>query len=321
MGLLVDGQWRQDWYEPDSEGRFRRPNTHFRGRVRDEPNSPHPPQSGRYHLYVSLACPWAHRTLITRARLGLEGHVGLSVVDPHMGDDGWAFSDYPGCLPDPIHGAKLLRDVYLAADPRYTGRVTTPVLWDRVAGSIVNNESREIMRMLDCEFTGLAADGATLVPPAGLDEVDHVLDALYEPVNNGVYRAGFATTQEAYEEACTLLFEQLDRWENRLATRRYLCGDVISEADVAMYVTLIRFDLVYYSHFKCNVRRIRDYPNLWNYLNDLYGSPGFGATTDLRHIKVHYYWSQTAVNPTRVVPLGPDPGVGEPHDRGRFNSD
>ena len=320
MGLLVDGQWRTDWYESDSEGRFRRPNTHFHGRVRAETGAAHPPASGRYHLYVSLACPWAHRTLITRRRRGLEEHVSVSVVDPHMGDDGWAFSNYPGCMPDPIHGARLLRDVYLAADPRYTGRVTTPVLWDREAGTIVNNESREIMRMLDVEFGELATPGTSLIPECGADAVDRILDALYEPVNNGVYRAGFATTQDAYEEACTLLFEQLDRWDTELATRRYLCGAEISEADVAMYVTLARFDTVYFGHFKCNQRRIQDYPNLGGYLRDLYQSPGFGATTDLRHIKVHYYWSQATVNPTRIVPLGPDVDLGAPHDRKRFAS-
>jgi len=318
MGLLVDGQWRNDWYEPDSEGRFRRPATSFHGRVRDDAESNHHAVSGRYHLYASYACPWAQRTLIARSRLGLQEHIGLAIVDPHMGSDGWAFSNFPGCMPDEILAAKFLRDVYLAADPHYTGRVTTPVLWDREENAIVNNESRDIMRMLDSEFAALAAPGTSLLPACGVDSVDRVLDELYEPVNNGVYRAGFATTQAAYDEACNLLFEQLDRWDLELATRRYLCGATVSEADVALYVTLVRFDLVYYSHFKCNVRRIQDYANLWNYLKDLYQSPGFGETTDLRHIKIHYYWSQPTVNPTQVVPLGPSIDLSGPHDRDRF---
>lgn len=318
MGQLVNGEWRTDWYEPDAEGRFRRPTTQFRARVTADGSSGFRVEPGRYHLYVSLACPWAHRTVIVRRAKGLEDAVGLSIVDAHMGDDGWEFRDAPGTIPDTVNGARFLRDVYLKANPRYTGRVTVPVVWDKQTGTIVNNESREIMRMLDVEFHPLARRDLTFLPPGGERDVDAVLDALFEPINNGVYRAGFARSQRAYEEACEEVFAALGRWEETLSRQRYLCGDVPTEADVAMYTTLVRFDVVYYSHFKLNLRRIQDHQNLWGYLRDLYQTPGFGETTDVEQIKQHYFWSQTTVNPTRIVPLGPIVDFTAPHDRERF---
>lgn len=306
MGQLVDGVWKTGWYEPDDKGAFQRPKTRFR-------NQPAVIEPGRYHLYVSYACPWAHRTLITRALRGLGGAITVTAVDPKMGDDGWQFrSDEP----DPIGGARFLRDVYVRADAHYTGRVTVPVLWDRVTHTIVNNESREIMRMLDVELDALATRGPSLAPPALRAQIDEVLDAIYEPINNGVYRAGFATTQAAYEDACRELFAALDRWEAVLQGQRFLCGDAMTEADVALFTTLLRFDLVYYAHFKCNLRRVRDYPALWGFVRDVYQTPGVRETCDLDAIKTHYYWSQTTINPTRVVPLGPTLDLDAPHGRG-----
>ncbi|HEY5937006.1 MAG TPA: glutathione S-transferase family protein [Kofleriaceae bacterium] len=297
MGQLVDGIWRTGWYEPDQKGAFQRPEAKFRGQ-------PKVIEPGRYHLYVSLACPWAHRTLITRALRGLESAISVTVVDPRMSDDGWSFRPED---PDPIAGAKLLRDVYLRADAKYTGRVTVPVLWDRVENTIVNNESREVMRILDVACAKLAEAPLvdTLAPEDLRAEIDRTLDAIYKPINNGVYRAGFAGKQSAYEHAVGELFEALAHWDGVLATRPFLCGDRITEADIALFTTLIRFDLVYYSHFKCNVRRLRDHANLWRFTRRMYQHPGIGPTCDLDHIKVHYYWSQTTVNPTRIVPLGP----------------
>jgi glutathionyl-hydroquinone reductase len=316
MGQLVDGEWRTGWYEPDPEGRFRRPDTKFHDRVTADGSSGFPAQAGRYHLYVSYACPWAHRTLVTRAVRRLEPVVGVSIVDPHMGSDGWEFSDAPGTVPDTVNGARLLREIYLKSQPRYTGRVTVPVLWDRESQTIVNNTSREIMRMLDVEFRAFGDPERTLLPEGLAPAVDAGLDAIYEPINNGVYKAGFATSQAAYADACSTLFDALDRWEGVLGEQRYLCGDRLTEADVAMYTTLVRFDLVYYAHFKCNLRRLRDHHNLWNYLLDLHQTPGFRETTHLDHIKTHYYWSQTTVNPHRIVPLGPTLDYDAPHDRG-----
>jgi putative glutathione S-transferase len=252
-----------------------------------------------------------------RALRGLESAIGVSVVDPLMGDDGWVFTDAPGTQPDTVNGAQFLRDIYLKADVKYTGRVTVPVLWDKVRGTIVCNESREVMRMLDVELDDLAERGPTLAPPELLQSIDEVLDAIYNPINNGVYRAGFAKKQEAYDEACTGLFAALDRWEDHLGRERYLCGDRMTEADIALFTTLLRFDLVYYSHFKCNLRRVQDYPNLFGFLRDVYQTPGVAETCNLDHIKRHYYWSQVNVNPSRIVPLGPPVDLTSPHGRGR----
>ncbi len=310
MGQLIDGTWHTGWYDPDAKGAFQRPATKFRDRITE-------PEAGRYHLYVSYACPWAHRTLITRALRGLEEAISVTVVDPKMSDEGWSFD---AASPDPLGPGAYLRDVYLRANPRYTGRVTVPVLWDTKKKTIVNNESREIMRMLDTGFDALAK-GPSLAPSELRARIDETLDAIYTPVNNGVYRSGFAHTQSAYEEACTELFAALDHWEGVLGKQRYLCGDVLTEADVAMFTTLLRFDVVYYAHFKCNLRRIQDYPNLGAYLRDIYQHPLVKPTCRLDHIKVHYYWSQTTVNPHRVVPLGPPLDYLEiAHDRARFSA-
>ncbi len=297
MGQLVDGVWHTGWYEPDAHGAFHRPTTRFR-------NRPAHIVAGRYHLYAAWACPWAHRTLITRSLRGLTGAVGVTIVDPHMGDDGWVFRTDD---PDPIGGAALLREVYLHADRSYTGRVTVPVLWDRETHTIVNNESREVMRIFDLDLAPLAKDPlvASLAPPQLIDEIDRVLDAIYTPINNGVYRAGFATTQSAYETAVGELFAALSHWDAVLADRPFLCGGQMTEADIALFTTLLRFDLVYYAHFKCNAARLRDHANLWRFTRRMYQHPGIGPTCRLDDIKSHYYWSQTTVNPTRIVPVGP----------------
>jgi putative glutathione S-transferase len=247
---------------------------------------------------------------------GLEEAIGLSVIDPIMGEGGWAFSEEH---PDPVNGASYLREIYTKADPNYTGRVTTPVLWDKKEATIVNNESREVMRMLDTEFEAFAKGDANFCPEDLREEMDRTLDELYEPVNNGVYKAGFATTQAAYEEAVTKLFDALDRWEEALSRRRYLCGDRITEADWAFFATLVRFDPVYHYHFKCNLRRIVDYSNLWGYLRDLYQHPNVAETVDFDHIKRHYYISHESINPTRIVPKGPILNLDEPHGRERLS--
>lgn len=315
MGQLVDGEWKVGWYDPDERGAFQRPKARFRSSIGAPPLSVEP---GRYHLYASYACPWAHRTLITRALRGLEHAIDVTIVDSKMGDDGWTFGGDGDA--DPLFGAELLRDIYLRAAPRYTGRVTVPVLWDKVTKTIVNNESREIMRMLDTVFDGLAKNPASLVPRALETRIDAMLDEIYEPYNNGVYRAGFATEQGAYEEACKDVFATLDRCERILAKQRFLVGDVLTEADVAFFTTSLRFDLVYYGHFKCNIRRLADYPNVWGFVRDLYQRPEVKRTCQLDHIKGHYYWSQTSVNPRRIVPIGPTIDYDAPHDRARLSS-
>lgn len=297
MGQLVDGQWHTGWYTPSVKGAFDRPRTVFRDRVTE-------PTSQRFHLYVSRACPWAHRTLITRALRGLEHAIDVTIVDPHMGDQGWQFRTD---APDPLGDGAYLRDVYLRADARYTGRVTVPILWDTERKTIVNNESREIMRMLDVDFAPLSQDAVTdtLAPAEQRADIDRVLDAIYDPINNGVYRAGFAGSQDAYEAAVRALFAALAHWDRELATRPFACGERMTEADIALFTTLLRFDLVYYSHFKCNLARLRDHANLWRFVRRMYAVPAIRATCDLDEIKAHYYWSQDNVNPTRIVPLGP----------------
>ena len=316
-GMLVEGEWRVEERRGDEEGRFIRSGTTFHDFVTADDSSGFRAEAGRYHLYISWACPWAHRTAILRKLKGLEDVVGLAAVGSFMGDDGWAFYDEPGVVPDTVNGARYLREVYQRADPSYTGRVTTPVLWDKEKETIVNNESRDIIRMFDHEFDAVpgAKPEVTFCPGDLREEVDWTLDELYEPVNNGVYKTGFATTQDAYDEAVTELFDALDRWEGVLSKRRYLCGERITEADWAFFTTLVRFDAVYYGHFKCNLRRILDYPNLWGYLKDLYQQPGVAETVDLGHIKRHYYGSHESINPTRIVPKGPLLNFDEPHER------
>ncbi|MEP7126212.1 MAG: glutathione S-transferase family protein [Byssovorax sp.] len=311
MGRLVDGKWTTQWYTPDAEGRFVRGETAFRRRITADGSSGFPASRGRYHLYVSYACPWAHRTLIARALLGLEDAVSISVVNPFMGDDGWTFAEGPGVVADPIHQASFLWQVYAAASPDYTGRVTVPILLDKPSGAIVNNESRDIVRMLDA----LRQDRASLAPEPLRAEIDRTLDAIYTPINNGVYRAGFAVSQAAYEEGVTELFAALGHWEEVLSTRRYLCGATLTEADICLFTTLYRFDPVYHGHFKCNIQRIQDYPNLWGFTRDIYQTPGVAATCHLDHIKEHYYRSHPGINPTRIVPVGPRIDHAAPHGR------
>lgn len=320
MNMLVNGEWTVDAYEStDEEGEFDRQETAFRDWVEEGPNAAFPAEAGRYHLYVSYACPWAHRTLITRSLLGLEDAISVSVVDPYRRDQGWEFTpEKEGCTEDHVNGFDYLRETYVAADPDFTGRVTVPVLWDKERETIVNNESAEIMRVLDTEFQGIAKRDVTLYPEGYRDEIVATIEDIYEPINNGVYRAGFAGNQQAYDRAVTGLFDALDRYDEQLADRRYLCGPVLTEADVAMFTTLVRFDPVYHTHFKCNVRRISDYENLWPYLRDLYQTPGVAETVNLDHIKNHYYRSHTDLNPRQIVPKGPAIDFEAPHDRDRL---
>jgi putative glutathione S-transferase len=327
MGLLVDGVWQDEQHSTRTPGgRFVRPTTRFRNWVTQD-GSPGPTGEGgfaaargRYHLYVALPCPWAHRTVIMRMLKGLEDVVSMSVLEPLYGPHGWRFGTSPGTTPDSVNGASELAEIYLRADPRYTGRVSVPGLWDRERRTIVNNESAEIIRMLNGAFGRFTNVRTDYYPPALREEIDRVNALVYENVNNGVYRAGFATAQEAYEEAFHAVFGALDELERRLSRQRYLVGADITEADWRLFTTLVRFDAVYYSHFKCNLRRIIDYPNLSNYLRDLYQQEGVAATVNMDHIKRHYYGSQRHVNPTGIVPLGPQLDFSAPHDRGRFEN-
>ena len=325
MGLLVDGQWQDKWYDTEaSGGRFVREDAGFRNWVTAD-GSAGPTDVGgfkaeanRYHLYVSLACPWAHRTTIYRKLKGLEDMISLSVVHPFMGDKGWTFAEGAGVIADPIVNASYLYEVYVAAKPDYTGRVTVPILWDKKTNTIVSNESSEIIRMLNSAFDEAGATDVNFLPKALLAEIDTINEFVYSAVNNGVYKAGFATTEAAYKEAVVMLFDALDTLEVRLANQRYLLGDTITEADWRLFTTLVRFDAVYVGHFKCNIRRIVDYPNLWGYLRDLYQVPGIAETVSIEHIKAHYYTSHANINPTRIIPVGPVLDFNEPHDRARF---
>ncbi|RAI55263.1 glutathione S-transferase family protein [Roseicella frigidaeris] len=304
MGRMVDGAWQADeGGTPGPGGQFQRPETRFRDRI--APGTRFPPEAGRYHLYVSLACPWAHRTLIFRRLKGLEGMISLSVTHWLMGEQGWSFEPGEGVIPDAVNGARHLHEVYAKAVPRYSGRVTVPVLWDRQEGTIVNNESAEIIRILNTAFDGLGAKPGDWYPPSLRDRIDAVNERVYATLNNGVYRAGFARSQAAYEEAVRPLFETLDWLEERLARQPFLCGEAATEADWRLFTTLIRFDAVYHGHFKCNLRRLVDYPALWDHTRSLYQHDGVRETVDLGHIKRHYYMSHPWVNPSRIVPLGP----------------
>jgi glutathionyl-hydroquinone reductase len=325
MGLLVDGVW-QERLQDLRDGRFVRPQTRFRNWVTVD-GSPgpsgdggFPAEPGRYHLYVALACPWAHRTIIFRAIKQLEGVISISVVEPIQGDTGWKFGTEPGATLDTANGKAVLADVYRLADPRFTGRVSVPALWDKERRTIVNNESAEIIRMFNAAFNGFTPAKTDYYPADLRAEIDRINASVYESLNNGVYRAGFAGSQEAYEEAFLDVFSELDSIEARLSKQRYLAGNRITEADWRLFTTLIRFDAVYFSHFKCNLRRIVDYPHLSNYLRDLYQVPRVAWTVDLDHIKRHYYGSQRHLNPRGIVPLGPQLDFAAPHDRGRFAS-
>ncbi len=323
MGLLIDGVWHDQWYDTKSTGgKFVRQELAFRNWITPD-GAPGPTgvggykaEPGRYHLYVSLACPWAHRTLIFRKLKGLEGMISVSVVHWLMLENGWTFDDGPGVIPDPIFGARYLYEIYARAEPRYTGRVTVPMLWDKATGTIVNNELSEIIRMFNSAFDGCGALPGDYYPEDLRPEIDALNARIYDTVNNGVYKAGFATTQEAYNAAVTKLFETLDFLEERLATRRYLLGDRLTEADWRLFTTLVRFDPVYVGHFKCNLRRIVDYPNLFDYLRHLYQMPGIAETVNMFHIKHHYYQSHRTINPTGIVPLGPEIDLSAPSRRG-----
>jgi glutathionyl-hydroquinone reductase len=315
LGMMIGGEWTTEWNERDQGGKFNRTPTKFRDRVTADGSSGFNAVFGRYHLYVSLACPWAHRTLIMRQLKGLTDAIGVSIVDPILSDRGWYFSENEGAIPDSVNQTQYLQEIYLKADPKYTGRITVPVLWDKQNETIVNNESREIIRMLDTQFEEFATNQIDLYSKELGQKIDATIDAIYMPINNGVYRSGFATSQAAYEEAVTELFENLDHWEKILGQQRYLCGESLTEADICLFTTLVRFDSVYHGHFKCNLRRIMDYSNLWNYLKALYQMPDFKATCNLDHIKRHYYMSQTQINPNRIVPKGPLIDFDEPHDR------
>jgi putative glutathione S-transferase len=324
MGLLVDGRWHDTWYDTDSTGgRFERSASQLRNWVTPD-GAPGPTgrggfeaEPGRYHLYVSYACPWAHRTLIYRALKGLEAMVSVSVVDWLMAEKGWTFKDRgEGIAGDDLMGKDYLYEVYLASEPDYTGRVTVPVLWDRKTGRIVSNESADIIRMFNAAFDGAGAKPGNFLPEDRREAIDALNARIYETVNNGVYRAGFATTQEAYEEAVRPLFESLDWLEGLLARQRFLTGDTPTEADWRLLPTLLRFDLVYHGHFKCNIRRIADYPALTGYLRELYQWPGIAGTCNFDHAKKHYYASHRKINPTGIVPAGPDLDFGAPHGRG-----
>ena len=322
MGLLQDGKWVDRWYNTKSnQGRFKRKNAQFRnwitkdGSAGSSGGGGFKAVPGRYHLYVSFACPWAHRTLIFRTLKGLEDMISLSAVNWYMAEDGWTFEDAAGVIPDSVNSAHFLHEVYTAATTDYSGRVTVPVLWDKETGTIVSNESSEIIRMFNSAFDAVGAKPGDYHPATLHAEIDVLNARIYETVNNGVYKAGFATTQEAYEEAIIPLFDTLDWLEGRLSASRYLTGSTITEADWRLFTTLVRFDPVYVGHFKCNLKRIVDYPSLSGYVRDLYQHPGVAATVRMDHIKSHYYGSHETINPTRVVPLGPEVDYSAPHDR------
>jgi glutathionyl-hydroquinone reductase len=326
MGQLVDGIWRDERYDTAStDGRFVRTTTRFRnwvtadGKAGPSGNGGFAAETGRYHLYVSLACPWAHRTLVFRKLKRLEDVISVSVVEPLMGKEGWVFGA-SAATADTVNGKAKLSEIYLLADQHFTGRVTVPVLWDKKRGTIVNNESAEIIRMLNSAFNAFTDEHTDYYPAKLRDEIDSINISVYENVNNGVYRAGFATTQPAYEEAFLALFATLDKLEQRLARQRYLAGRALTEADWRLFTTLVRFDAVYFGHFKCNLRRIVDYPNLSNYLRDLYQVPCVAETVSIDHIKRHYYGSHRHINPTGIVPLGPELNFVAPHDRGKFGN-
>lgn len=326
MGLLVDGQWHDQWYDTDSTGgKFERSESQFRNWVTAD-GSAGPSgaagfkaEAGRYHLYVSLACPWAHRTLILRQLKGLESMISVSVVNPYMREHGWTFIEDKGVVADPLFQAKYMHQIYTQADPKYSGRVTIPVLWDKQQNVMVSNESSEIIRMFNSAFDGIGAQPGDYYPEALRAEIDSINAHVYDNINNGVYKAGFATSQKAYELAVLPLFEALDELEHRLAKNRYLLGDQVTEADWRLFTTLIRFDAVYHGHFKCNLKQIEDYPNLAGYMRELYQWPGVAETVNMAHIKEHYYRSHDTINPTGVVPAGPVLDFDRPHGRKHLN--
>ena len=323
MGLLVDGVWQDKWYDTKaSSGKFKREEAQLRnwitanGSAGPSGDSGFKAESGRYHLYVSLACPWAHRTLIFRTLKGLDPHISASVVSPDMLENGWTFDKNQQSTGDHLFDHKYMHQVYTTAKPDYSGRVTVPVLWDKHSNKIVSNESSEIIRMFNSAFNGLTGNTLDFYPEASRNNIDEVNAWVYETVNNGVYRCGFATTQDAYEQAYDALFASLERIETILATNRYLCGELISEADWRLFTTLIRFDAVYFGHFKCNHKQIEQYPNMAAYVRELYQYAGVKPTVNFQHIKRHYYYSHSMINPTQVVPKGPMIDYDSTHNRG-----
>lgn len=325
MGLLVDGHWQDKWYESSKDGAFQREQAQRRNWVTAH-GQPGPSgeggfaaEAGRYHLYVSLACPWAHRTLILRKLKGLESLIDVSVVSWLMLENGWTFDKALGSTGDKLDDFDFMHQRYTADTPDYTGRVTVPVLWDKQLKRIVSNESAEIIRMFNSAFDGLTGNDLDFYPAPLRNEIDALNERIYPAVNNGVYRAGFATSQQAYEQAFDEVFAELDHLEQSLGANRYLSGEYLTEADVRLFTTMIRFDAVYHGHFKCNLRRIADYPNLSNWLREMYQWPGIAETVDFQHIKHHYYGSHKTINPTGVVPKGPKQDFTGPHDRSRLS--
>lgn len=324
MGLLVDGKWQDNWYDTKSSGgKFERSEAQFRNRVTAD-GSAGPSgeggfkaESGRYHLYVSYACPWAHRALIFRQLKGLEDHIGVSVVHPDMLGEGWTFDDaFPEATGDTLFGLPYARDIYTRADPKFTGRVTVPILWDKQRETIVSNESAEIIRMFNSAFDEITGNSDDYYPKELHDRIQEVNARIYDTLNNGVYKAGFATTQEAYDAAVHPLFDTLDWIEDILSRNRYLAGDKMTEADWRLFTTLVRFDKVYHLHFKCNRKRIIDYPNLWAYARELYQVPGVAETVNFDHIVRHYHYSHDTINPNRIIPINPVLYFDAPHGRG-----
>lgn len=328
MGLLIDGKWHDQWYDTKSTGgNFKRKDSSFRNWITTDGSAGptgcggFPARENRYHLYVAYACPWAHRTLIFHALKGLEDIVSVSFVHWHMGENGWTFqADGQGIVGDDLFGADLMHQVYTRAKPDYTGRVTVPVLWDKARNTIVSNESAEIIRMFNAAFDDIGAAPGDYAPPALLGQIDEVNARIYDTVNNGVYKAGFATTQSAYDDAVNPLFETLDWLEDRLTHQRYLIGDQVTEADWRLFPTLLRFDPVYVGHFKCDRKRLIDYPNLWAYTRELYQWPGIAGTVNMDHTRRHYYQSHETINPHAILPTGPVLDLMEPHGRARLKA-
>jgi len=317
MGLIVNGKWVDQWYDTkNSDGSFVRQDSRFRGQITSAAGSTFQPEAGRYHLYVSLACPWAHRTLIFRKLKQLESIISVSVVKAEMMENGWEFTQ-DGNNDDPLYQLDFAYQLYLKADPSYQGRVTVPILWDKKTKTIVNNESVEIIRMFNSAFNELTGNNDDYFPPAQRDEIETVNSRIYDTINNGVYKAGFATTQAAYNDAYQNLFDSLDWLEARLSKQRYLVGDKITEADWRLFTTLIRFDAVYHGHFKCNRQKLSEFHHISHYVNELYQVPGIKETVDLDYSKIHYYASHLTINPTRIVPLGAKQHFDAPHDRDR----
>jgi putative glutathione S-transferase len=317
MGLLVDGQWKDQWYDTKkSDGKFVRQDSKFRDIIEADANAKFPAESGRYHLYVSLACPWAHRTLIFRTLKGLEEHISVSVVSPNMLENGWEFGDYEGATQDQLFGFDYMHQVYTKVKADITTRVTVPVLFDKKTEQIVNNESADIIRILNSAFNDITGNTDDYYPAELHDQIAVINSFVYDNINNGVYKSGFATTQTAYEDAVTSLFDALDKVETILSKQAFLVGDRLTEADWRLFTTLIRFDPVYVGHFKCNLRRIADYPNIYNYMKALYQVKGVADTTNFDHIKQHYYYSHTMINPSQVVPKGPIEDLFSAHNRG-----